>query len=721
LIIEISSSKVMNYYRLTFALLFVLTACNRQPAVNEDDYKMDFRFSPVWGQTSICLPDEVQKTIVDDKGALYYDYLYSGPFNGCNISMSAGLDSAEIGRVSQHLYSSKVPVLVTSMEKGGIVFSTDVFAVAPALKNSPEDSCELSRGFRGFPHNDIMIVSIKNRSGKDTTVVPKFCIRSVYPVLLSRDKKSLSIDKRITVTFPDGLVSGIEKPVGSDHLSILEFNSLEVKAGTQNTIPIAVNTGSKAVQLAPSAEEALQYKAKAIGYWNSYQFPYDHISVPDTNIQNLIYSSIRNIYQAREIKKGLPAFQVGPTCYRGLWIIDGSFLLESMTFLGQGKDVRNGIEYMLSFQNKNGSVLLMDSHWKETGIVLWVIGRHAQLTGDMTWLGSKWENVVRAVGFIDTLRYRTMQDKNAPNRGLIPAGFSDGGLGKKAYEFTNVYWSLNGLKSAVDIALMLNKQKEAHLWKAKYDTMFADYRTAAVRSLKTDSCGNRAVPIYMTDSSQIQRGQWAFCHAVFPGKLFKKDDPLMTGTMNMLKCNEREGLVYETGWQDKGVWNYFGSFYAHAWLWMGDGQKAARTMYAMANHASPTLVWREEQPVKTVKSRQITGDMPHNWASAEFIRMIRHFIALERGQELHLFEGLPPTWIKPGMRTSLKGVYTEFGILDVDLTISEDGQRAGISADLNSSGHQMPSSVVVHLDVLKGAGKTITLKPVFPLSEIVKL
>ena len=86
-------------------------------------------------------------------------------------------------------------------------------------------------------------------------------------------------------------------------------------------------------------------------------------------------------------------------------------------------------------------------------------------------------------------------------------------------------------------------------------------------------------------------------------------------------------------------------------------------MYAMANHASPTLVWREEQPVKSVKSRQMTGDMPHNWASAEFIRMIRHFIALERGQELHLFEGLPPTWIKPGMRTSLKGVYTEFGIL----------------------------------------------------------
>jgi hypothetical protein len=122
-----------------------------------------------------------------------------------------------------------------------------------------------------------------------------------------------------------------------------------------------------------------------------------------------------------------------------------------------------------------------------------------------------------------------------------------------------------------------------------------------------------------------------------------------------------------------------------------------------------------------LKSYQVTGDMPHNWASAEFIRMIRHFIALERGQELHLFEALPATWIKPGMRTSLKGVYTEFGILDVDLIVSKDGKKADISVDLNSSNHPLPSSVVIHLDVLKGAGKIITRKPIFPIKEIITL
>jgi hypothetical protein len=225
----------------------------------------------------------------------------------------------------------------------------------------------------------------------------------------------------------------------------------------------------------------------------------------------------------------------------------------------------------------------------------------------------------------------------------------------------------------------------------------------------------------MTDSCLIQRGQWAFCHAVFPGRIFSNEDPLMRGTMNMLMCNEREGLVYETGWLDKGIWNYFGSFYAHAWLWLGEGLKATRIMYAMANHSSPTLVWREEQPLKSSGSSAMVGDMPHNWASAEFIRMIRHIIALERGTELHLFEGLPPSWTKPGMRTALKGIYTEFGILDLDLTISVDGRQANVSINLDSTNHQPPSSVVIHLDVIQGTGKKMSLKPVFPIKETINL
>jgi len=46
---------------------------------------------------------------------------------------------------------------------------------------------------------------------------------------------------------------------------------------------------------------------------------------------------------------------------------------------------------------------------------------------------------------------------------------------------------------------MLNRQKEAALWQAKYDTMFADYHAAANRCLKTDSAATGLCPyIWLT-------------------------------------------------------------------------------------------------------------------------------------------------------------------------------------------------------------------------------
>ena len=118
--------------------------------------------------------------------------------------------------------------------------------------------------------------------------------------------------------------------------------------------------------------------------------PWGRVQVPDAGIQALMDSSIRNIWQAREIKQGLPAFQVGPTCYRGLWIVDGAFLLEAAAMLGAGDQARNGVAYELTHQKADGRIEVMQNYWKENGIVLWTCVRHAQLTQDKAWLESVW-------------------------------------------------------------------------------------------------------------------------------------------------------------------------------------------------------------------------------------------------------------------------------------------------------------------------------------------
>ena len=72
--------------------------------------------------------------------------------------------------------------------------------------------------------------------------------------------------------------------------------------------------------------------------------------------------------------------------------------------------------------------------------------------------------------------------------------------------------------------------------------------------MRPDGHGNRYLPILMPIEDRIFaragpdwfipcKGQWAFCHGVYPGQLFDKSDPLVRGNLEMLKSFEKEGMV----------------------------------------------------------------------------------------------------------------------------------------------------------------------------------
>ena len=107
------------------------------------------------------------------------------------------------------------------------------------------------------------------------------------------------------------------------------------------------------------------------------------------------------------------------------------------------------------------------------------------------------------------------------------------------------------------------------------------------------------------------------------------------------------------------------------------------------------------------KGNQEVGDMPHNWASAEFIRLVRDLLVLERGDELHLFEGLPPAWIQPGKAVRVNGVLTEFGPITLELRASADGSKATLTLDPPT--RNPAKRIVLHLDGWSGRKGTIEL------------
>jgi len=144
-----------------------------------------------------------------------------------------------------------------------------------------------------------------------------------------------------------------------------------------------------------------------------------------------------------------------------------------------------------------------------------------------------------------------------------------------------VYWNLTGLKAAIDAARWLGKDAQAAEWQKEYDDFYATFRRCERRDRHYDIHGNRYLPILMAIEDRIIlngegaqwylpcKAQWAFCHAVYPGQLFDKQDPLVKGNLEMLKTYEKEGMVTSTGWFTGGIWTYFASFYGHSWLWQG--------------------------------------------------------------------------------------------------------------------------------------------------------
>lgn len=560
----------------------------------------------------------------------------------------------------------------------------------------------------GPPRHDVLLLHLVNRGSKAVSLEPALVIDSELPIQADPEGRAVTIGPTTTVFCPEDSHVLAEGP----GQVVLGLGSVALEPGQERHVAVGVlrgvNQPDRKLLYPRSAEHAQQLRQQAEAFWQEVDLPYGRLEVPDAGVQALVDGAIRNIYQAREIKKGLPAFQVGPTCYRGLWVVDGSFLMEAVTFLGRIDEARNGIHYLLGFQRADGAIMLINGHWKETGIALWAVTRHARLTGDKAWLAEVWPKVERAWQYIGRLRQEASQDPKAPNYRLIPEGFSDGGLGETLPEYTNVYWTLAGMKAAVEAAEWLGRKDQARAWRAEYDDFYATFRKAAARDTRTDAHGNRYVPISMKPLNvSPQKAQWAFLHAVFPGKVFAHDDPLVLGNLAMLRAAECEGLVRDTGWVAQGVWNYFGSFYGHAWLWQHDGPKAARTLYAMANHASPLLCWREEQ-MPQGEGPAVCGDMPHNWASAEFIRLVRHLLVLERGEELHLAEGVLPAWIVPGKRVRAQGVLTEFGPLELEIAVSQDGGKATVH--LVPPRRNPPRRIVLHLEGWS-AGKGIMELP----------
>ncbi len=204
--------------------------------------------------------------------------------------------------------------------------------------------------------------------------------------------------------------------------------------------------------------------AEARAYWSAWKpFGGDVRWKLPGRQQEFLTACARNILEAREVKNGRKTFQVGPTCYRGLWIVDGNFILESARYLGYDAEAQQGLEATWSHQLPDGGVFAAapGEHWKDTAIAMFTMVRQAELSGDWTYFRSMIPNVLRAADFLRRVRDRGRTENSANGQyGLLARGFGDGGLGGLRSEFTNTVWTLAGLRAVLNAAERLGMNQQ---------------------------------------------------------------------------------------------------------------------------------------------------------------------------------------------------------------------------------------------------------------------
>jgi len=641
--------------------------------VQDVDSAIDFRYSPLAYQTAFCFPDDPHKSLVGQMGELRCGHPGADGkgLHWFSEVIGFSLLGMEPDRVEyQRLEDAGVPIIHTRIARPDAFLELTTFAT-----NLPEEG-----------RVDNVILEVVPATANRVHATPRITIKSENAMTLKEGGGVFMLYKG---SQPFLVTSARLEPENFGYQTV--YGLPGGLATSHNPLRYLVRfpqEGQNVDRLASNLDHADKLLAAAREYWARWSplGPKVTWSEPE-RYGEFLTACARNILQAREIKNGKFNFQVGPTVYRGLWVVDGNFLLEAARYLGYDAEAQQGLEATWSRQRADGGVFaaVQSEHWKDTGIAMFSLVRQAELSQDWTYFRKMQPNVLRAVQFLCDLRDKAKAAGGVMGGyGLLPPGFGDGGLAGVRAEFTNTVWVLAGLRAATEAA---DRQGLSGFDGAKrfYAELRASFLAAVQQEMRRHPDGFSYLPMLMKSDAQWsvadewsrprpQAAQWALSHAIYPGLVFDKDDPIVQGHIALMQSCTQEEVPAEAGWIARGgLWTYNAPFVAHVYLWAGLADWARQTFVGFLNHASPLYCWREEQPLRGSLVADYVGDMPHNWASAECVIYLRHMLALEDGPSLRLLDGVGDFELSHRSPFELAGTPTRFGRISLNLEPLEGG------------------------------------------------
>ncbi|MEU6993874.1 hypothetical protein ABZ953_24865 [Streptomyces sp. NPDC046465] len=386
----------------------------------------------------------------------------------------------------------------------------------------------------------------------------------------------------------------------------------------------------------------------------------------------------------------------GPTVYDSFWIRDSSVEATACSLVGDDAlaERQLGTHYPLKFNRGTGRIGPCaeygfyggpherdDREWDSNGQALWAIGRFDRVRGRAAGFGAK----LYTPYVVDGARW--LRD-NRDQYGLLHSGWSAEHLGERDKpHYWDDLWALAGLYEAARLAERIGSPDVPELWAAFDDMKHAT--AASVRWVLAEQRRRGAWETYIPtgpgdvgrlDSTMI--GAAAFFHPLrlhMGSKLGPDIDAAARSTLDTMYAHFVSG-----GYRHEAAWNAYGPYLttqlAHAYLLAGDPARMDALLGWIVQASFPRTqeravalgAWNEQHAFTVasdfheVPSRHwYMGDIPHGWAAAEYLLLIRDILLFEADEDhdphVYIAPGVRPHWVPDGETVAVESAPTLFG------------------------------------------------------------
>lgn len=699
------------------------------------------------------------KTIVDKSGNLKWSQWslkrrpldspigFSSQMDGeLAIQPFAGSDATPLKMQSQSLYQGRYPFVVTRLSAGDTTLEELAFAVDPE-----QDPAALPTARSGVHGLDVVRLTFTNNGTQPTRLLLKLSGRNrnlpghaSLAGLTTQPGEDIVLIDRNEAFHTDiedaGLTLALSGPL-APHESQTLWLRLPYEAPSSRNAELAKLSGATLLADATQQWDALWARGTRLRY-------------PSQQLNDFYDSSIAYVLILTEYDAHGDLWALdGPAVYRQYWGRGEFFQARAMEVAGHLDPARQSVEHAFHIQNDDGEWDGPPASgwpaWDNAGGNAGAVWDYYLYTRDTDWLAKAYPHLLSAAEWIKAHREETTledvpgipqgarpirrmitsrcrpepQPALAPGEktywyGLLPWSYGDSGL-PEGHSYSHNFLAAYAVRVAADAARTLGKPEDAAWLDKEYAAYTADIRASVDRSITLE----KTSPKYLPAMPTYPEGAYSQTFlAITPTQIYSPTDPLVTGLLTRMESEKSQGIPTNVAWAGyAGVWPGEAMNMAETYLLRDDPEHTTDMLLAALNHSYTTNVFKEEILTDVTKERACntphskrenmegTGDMPEAWGNANVVNLLRDMLVQERrpvpGQPgnptLHLFAGLPASWMTPGQDFSIANAPTTLGTTVSVKLHAASATSLQITVDTGSK----PTDLVLHIPV--AANQTI--------------